>query len=170
MRIATIALTLGAVIAASGCSRIGSDSGLNPLRWFGGGSQAPTTLEPRGGWTTQADDPRQPVPQILSAGFSPMNEGQLLVVQAFAPVKGWWDLEIITEEIQPAGQLRPGLDGILRLVLVGNPPLEGSPEASLPANPQVDQMNVALPISTIQLSRIREIQIRSATGGVSLRP
>ena len=59
---------------------------------------------------------------------------------------------------------------MLRLVLVGNPPLTGSPEASMPANPQVDQLTVALPISTIKLSRIREIQIRSASGAVSLRP
>ncbi|TKW67136.1 MAG: hypothetical protein DI616_08695 [Paracoccus denitrificans] len=169
MRIATIALTTCTVLAASGCGRFGSDSGLNPLGWFGG-KQAPTTLEPRGGWQTQSDDPRDPVPQILSAGFQPMNEGRLLVVQAFAPVKGWWNLEIITEEVQPENQLRPGLDGILRLVLVGNPPLTGSPEASMPANPQVDQLTVALPISTNQLSRIREIQIRSASGGVSLRP
>ena len=75
--------------------------------------------------------------------------------------KGW-----ISHEIQPADQRRPGLDGVLRLVLVGNPPLIGSPEANMPANPQVDQLTVALPISTIQLSRIREIQIRSASGGV----
>ena len=169
MRIATLALTIGTVLAASGCSRFGSDSGLNPFGWFGG-SDAPSTLEPRGGWKTKSDDPRQQVPQILSAGFQPMNEGKLLVVQAFAPVKGWWDLEIITEEIQPADQLRPGLDGVLRLVLVGNPPLIGSPEANMPANPQVDQLTVALPISTIQLSRIREIQISSASGGVTLRP
>lgn len=169
MRIATFALTLGAILAVSGCSRFGSDSGLNPFGWFGG-SRAPTTLEPRGGWKEQADDPRELVPQILSAGFQPMNEGKLLVVQAYAPVKGWWDLEIVTEEVQPENQLRPGLDGVLRLVLVGNPPLTGSPEASMAANPQVDQMTVALPISTIKLSRIREIQIRSASGGVTLRP
>lgn len=169
MRIAKLALIIGAVLAASGCGRFGSDSGLNPFGWFGG-SKPPATLEPRGGWKAQSDDPREPVPQILSAGFQPMNEGKLLVVQAFAPVKGWWALEIITEEIQPANQLRPGPDGVLRLVLVGNPPLIGSPEASMPANPQVDQLNVALPISTIQLSRIREIQIRSGTGGVTLRP
>ncbi|MDO5642695.1 MAG: hypothetical protein Q4G26_09975 [Paracoccus sp. (in: a-proteobacteria)] len=169
MRIVTIALTLGAVLAVSACNRIGSDSGLNPLRWFGG-ETTPTTLEPRGGWTLQSDDPRQPVPQILSAGMQPLNEGKLLVVQAFAPVKGWWDLELITEEIQPEGQLRPGLDGILRLVLVGNPPLAGSPQAAMPANSQADQLTVALPISTNQLSRIREIQIRSGSGGVSLRP
>ncbi len=76
----------------------------------------------------------------------------------------------MTEEVQPENQLRPGLDGVLRLVLVGNPPLTGSTEAALPANPQVDQLTVALPISTTKLSRIREIQIRSATGGVTLRP
>ncbi len=85
MRIVTLALTIGTVIAASGCSRFGSDSGLNPLGWFGG-EKAPTTLEPKGGWKSKADDPRQPVPQILSASFQPMNEGKLLVVQAFAPV------------------------------------------------------------------------------------
>lgn len=169
MRIATLALTLGAVLLASGCSRFGSDSGLNPFGWFGGGSRAPATLEPEGGWARQGED-RQPVPQILSAALEPLNEGELLMVRAFAPVKGWWDLELITERVQPAGQLRPDDDGILRLVLVGNPPLPDSPEAAMPANPAADVLTVALPISTIQLSRLRGIEIRSASGGVALRP
>ncbi|SDD64035.1 hypothetical protein SAMN05421538_102108 [Paracoccus isoporae] len=169
MRIATLALTLGAVLLASGCSRFGSDSGLNPLRWLGGGSRIPATLEPEDGWARQ-DEARQPVPQILSAGMEPLNEGELLVVRAFAPVKGWWDLEIVTERVQPANQLRPDDDGILRLVLIGNPPLPDSPEAAMPANPAADVLTVALPISTIQLSRLRGIEIRSASGGVALRP
>ncbi|MFV0410429.1 MAG: hypothetical protein ACK5LJ_12275 [Paracoccus sp. (in: a-proteobacteria)] len=165
MRIVTIALTLGAVLGLSACS---GDSGWNPLNW--GKPSAPTTLEPRGGWKTADEDPRQPVPQILSAGFQPLNEGKLLTAQAFAPIKGWWGLEIITERAQPAGQLRPDGDGILRLILVGNPPLLGSPQAALPANPQVDELNVALPISTIQLSRLRGIELRSASGVTSLKP
>ena len=59
MRVATLALTLGAVLAATGCSRFGSDSGLNPFGWMGGGSQQPTTLEPKGGWKTEQQDGRQ---------------------------------------------------------------------------------------------------------------
>ncbi|MFD1795614.1 hypothetical protein FQV27_04450 [Paracoccus aurantiacus] len=170
MRFATLALTLGAMLAVTGCSRFGSDSGLNPFGWFRSTPSVPTTLEPKGGWKTQAEDPRQPVPQILSASFQPLNEGALLMVRAFAPVKGWWDLEIITERVQPEGQLRPDDDGILRLVVVGNPPLPDSPEARMPANPQVDAINVALPISTTQLSRMRGLEIRSATGGLALKP
>ncbi|WBU54545.1 hypothetical protein [Paracoccus sp. SCSIO 75233] len=169
MRAATLALTLGTVLAITGCSRIGSDSGLNPLGWFGG-SRPAATLEPEGGWATPERDARQPVPQILSVEMEPMNEGQILLVRAFAPVKGWYDLELITEELQPAGQLRPDGFGVLRLVLVGNPP--AAEEATLPlaANPQVDILNIALPVSTIELSRIREIQIRSARGVTTLRP
>ncbi|WBU62788.1 hypothetical protein [Paracoccus aerodenitrificans] len=170
MRIATLALTLGAVLAVSGCSRFGSDSGMNPFGWFGGGSREPTTLEPEEGWVTRSDDPRQPVPQLLSAELEPLNEGQLLLVRAFAPVKGWWGLELITERPQPAEQLRPDDDGILRLVLIGNPPLPQEGQAILPASPESDVLNVALPISTVQLSRLRGIEIRSASGGLSLRP
>ena len=64
----------------------------------------------------------------------------------------------------------PDDDGILRLRLVGNPPLADSPEAQMPANPQVDVLNVALPLSTIQLSRLRGIEIQAASGGVSMKP
>ncbi|MDO5606141.1 MAG: hypothetical protein Q4G25_13365 [Paracoccus sp. (in: a-proteobacteria)] len=170
MRIATFALTLGAVLIAGGCGRLGGDSGLNPLGWLRGGTQAPTTLEPRGGWLDRSTDTRETVPQILSANMQPISEGRLLVVQAFAPVKGWWDLRLVTERAQPAGQLRPDDDGILRLVLVGRPPLQGSPEAAMPANPQTDVLNIARPISTVQLSRLRGIEIRSASGVVTLRP
>ncbi|MFV0292100.1 MAG: hypothetical protein ACK5II_02300 [Paracoccus sp. (in: a-proteobacteria)] len=169
MRIATIALTLGIILAVSGCSRLGGDSGLNPLGW--GRSSAPTTLEPRDGWNdTRADDLRQPVPQILSVGMLPLSEGKLLVVRAFAPYKGWWDLELITERAQLSDQLRPDDDGILRLILLGHPPLPNSPESHMPANPQVDVLNIALPLSTIQLSRLRGIEIRSAQGRVTLKP
>ena len=40
----------------------------------------------------------------------------------------------------------------------------------MPANPQVDVLNVALPLSTLQLSRLRGIEIQAATGGVSMKP
>ncbi|WBU58157.1 hypothetical protein [Paracoccus sediminicola] len=170
MRKAILALTLGTVLAAGGCSRFGSDSGLNPLGWFRAAPSTPTTLEPRGGWESRADDQRQPVPQILSAQLEPMIEGELLRVRAFAPVKGWFGLELITERIQPAEQLRPDDDGILRLVLVGYPPLLEEGAAPLAANPQADILNVALPISTIELSRLRGIQIRSGAGITSLAP
>ena len=86
MRIATLALTLGAVLAASGCNRIGSDSGLNPLGWFRGGSNTPTTLEPKGGWKTKADVPRSPVPQILSANYQPTETVEALLAQVQAAV------------------------------------------------------------------------------------
>lgn len=107
MRVATLALTLGAVLAATGCSRFGSDSGLNPFGWMGGGSQQPTTLEPKGGWKTEQQDGRQLVPQILSAGFQPLTEGKLLVVRAFAPVKGWWGVELVSARVHRPARCAP---------------------------------------------------------------
>ncbi len=89
---------------------------------------------------------------------------------SFAPVKGWWNVELISARAQPVGQMRPDDDSILRLRLVGNPPFPDSPEARMPANPQVDVLNVALPLSTVQLSRLRGIEIQAATGGVSMKP
>ena len=65
MRVATLALTLGAVLAATGCSRFGSDSGLNPLGWMGGGSKQPTTLEPEGGSPTG-----RPTGPIIAKGLA----------------------------------------------------------------------------------------------------
>ena len=169
MRIATLALTLTMTLAVAGCSRIGGDSGLNPLGWMRSTPKTLTTLEPKKGWTSR-EDQRPLVPQILSAGMQPLNEGKLLIVSAFAPVKGWWDLEIISERRQPGGQLRPDDDGILRLMLVGLPPVADETIAVLPANPQSDVLTIALPLSTLQLSRLREIQIRAGQNGMSLKP
>ena len=111
-------LCLCAVLA--GCS--GGGSGLNPMRWFGGGApKKPQSLEPKGGYQT-ADDSRLPVPQILSARWEPTTEGRLLVVTAIAPTKGWWNVEMVTQTPQPTGRIRPDADGILRLRLLGLPP------------------------------------------------
>lgn len=166
MRVSTLALPLALALAVTGCGRFGSASnssasGWNPMGWFGGES-APETLEPKGGYPDAKDDSRVPVPHILSAGFEPLNEGRLLLVRAIAPTKGWHDVELITERPQPTGQLRPDDDGVLRLVLVGNPPPADSADARRPANPAVDTLNVALPISTTKLERILAIEIRAA--------
>ena len=115
----------------AGCGG-GGGSGWNPLGWFGGGGQrGPQTLEPKGGYART--NQRLAVPQVLSARWEPTVEGRLLVVTAIAPTKGWWDVALVTETPQPAGRVRPGPDGVLRLKLVGAPPLAEDTAARMPA-------------------------------------
>lgn len=167
MRYLTPALILTAVTLA-GCSRFGSDSGLNPFGWFRGSATQPTSLEPKTGWNATSDL-RSPMAQVLSARFEPLNEGRLLVVDAIAPTTGWWEVGLITQVSMPEGQLRPDENGVLRLAVVGNPPRPDSKDATRPSDPARDKISVALPISSVQLSRIREIVIQAQNNAISIR-
>lgn len=144
-----------------GCSRIGG--------WFTP-DRGPTSLDPKDGYPTVADEARMLVPAITSARFEAIPEGRLLVVTAVTPVKGWWDVALITEIPQPAGRYQPDEDGVLHLRLVGNPPLPGSLDARMPADSRVDSITVALPLSHVALAGIEQIRITSAQNTVTLRP
>lgn len=151
-----------ATIALVGCGRLG-DSRWNPLSW---GSAPTRTLEPEGGYA-QVSDARPAIPQITAAGWEPLNEGRLLVVEGFAPVRGYSSVALVTARPQPGGRLAPDADGVLRLRVVGLPPAPGSP-AALPARPGVDQIRTAMAISSVQLARIAAVEIASAGNVVRL--
>lgn len=155
-------------LALGGCNRIsGLGSGFSG--WFSPQSRGPATLAPKGGYPTAADERRALVPSIASARFEAIPEGRLLVVVANAGTKGWWDVGLVTETPQPKGRYQPDEDGVLRLRLVGNPPREGSMEARTQADPRVDSITVALPLSFVALAGVEAVQITSAQNTVTLR-
>lgn len=151
-----------ATIALVGCGRLG-DSRWNPLSW---GSAPTRSLEPEGGYA-QVSDTRPDIPQITAARWEPLNEGRLLVVEGFAPVRGYSSVALVTARPQPGDRLAPDADGVLRLRMVGVPPAPGSP-AALPARPGVDEIRTAMAISSVQLSRIAAVEITSAGNVVRL--
>lgn len=157
------ATLLIATMAVSACGRLG-DSGWNPLSW---GSAPARSLEPEGGYT-QVSDTRPSIPQITSARWEPLNEGLLLVVNGFAPVRGYSAVALVTARPMPGDRISPDADGVLRLRLVGVPPALGSP-AALPARPGVDEITAAMALSSVQLSRIAAVEIASAGNVVTLR-
>lgn len=151
-----------ATVAIAGCGRLG-DSRWNPLSW---GSAPVRTLEPEGGYA-QVSDTRPDIPQITAARWEPLNEGRLLVVEGFAPVRGYSSVALVTARPQPGDRLTPDADGVLRLRLVGVPPAQGSP-AALPARPGVDEIRTAMAMSSVQLARIAAVEIASAGNVVRL--
>lgn len=156
---------IAACLILSACG----DSRLNPTRWFGGerAPRAPETLAPPKGYQEKVDA-RLPVAQILSALWEPTVEGRLLVVTAIAPTKGWWDVALVTEQPQPQGRVRPDADGVLRLRLVGAPPPADSAAARMPAQPGVDTLTVAFPLSSTTLRDIGSVTIAGGTNAISL--
>ncbi len=162
-------LAVLAVLALSGCGGFGSDSGLNPLKWVRAPrSSGSATLAPKGGYTDL--DQRQPIASLLSARWEPLAEGRLLVVTGLAPTAGWWDVALVTETPQPAGRLRAGADGVLRLRLVGNPPPPDLAQARMPAQPGRDTLTAALAIPYPALDGMSQVVISGAGNAVSLRP
>lgn len=151
-----------ATIALVGCGRLG-DNRWNPLSW---GSAPTRSLEPEGGYA-QVSDTRPDIPQITATRWEPLNEGRLLVVEGFAPVRGYSSVALVTARPQPGDRLAPDADGVLRLRLVGVPPAPGS-AAALPARPGVDEIRTAMAISSVQLARIAAVEITSAGNVVRL--
>lgn len=149
-------------LALTGCNRFSG--------WFSpSGGRAPETLEPKGGYPSIADERRALLPAIASARLEVIPEGRLLVVTANAPVKGWWNVELIPETPQPRGRYQPDEDGVLRLRLVGHPPLPGSADAAMPADPRVDSITAALSLPHAMLAGVTQIQVTAAANTVSLR-
>ncbi|MCZ0962680.1 hypothetical protein [Paracoccus benzoatiresistens] len=151
-----------ATMALASCG--GGGSGWNPLSW---GSPPARTLEPEGGYS-QVSDNRPDIPQITSARWEPLNEGRLLVVNGFAPVRGYSSVALVTARPMPGDRISPDADGVLRLRLVGVPPAPGN-AAVLPARPGVDEITAAMSLSLVQLARITAVEITSASNVVTLR-
>ncbi|MFV0383091.1 hypothetical protein [Paracoccus sp. (in: a-proteobacteria)] len=153
----------------AGCGGNFSDSGWNPLGWFGGGSGGTSdTLAPDGGFD-QSDDQRPGIPQIATARWEPLQEGRLLVVTGNVPTKGYHDAALIPASAHPGGRMSPDPDGVLRLRFVAVPPLPDNPTAGMPANPAVDSITAALSLPNIVLARINAVEIAGASNVVSLR-
>ncbi|MRX49598.1 hypothetical protein GI374_03885 [Paracoccus sp. S-4012] len=151
------------MLVLAGCG----DSGLNPLRWFGGGQSAgPTTLTPEGGYVSA--DPRQPFPRVTGASWEPTANGRMLVVTGVPPTKGWWDPALIGEA--PGRRVAPDADGSLRLVFVASPPLPGSPETAMAADPRADTITVARSFTNTELAGISQVVVSGAGQSLTLRP
>lgn len=155
------------MLVLAGCGRMG-DSSLNPMRWFGG-SQQPQTLEPEGGYPTAVQDGRVPLAHVAGAKWEPLYEGRMLIVTGLAASKGWWDVALVTEVPMPRGRIRPDENGVLRLRLVGKPPLADTFAAANPPNPASDTVTVAMTIPNAVLPNLREVVITGAANTVTLR-
>lgn len=167
MRIRTLAHIgcAAALLTLAGCGRSG-DSGWNPATWFGSNQQE--SLAPEGGYPTVNTDSRSGIAHITNARWEPMYEGRLLVVNAIAATKGWWDVALITEEPLPRGRIRADDSGVLRLRLVGYPPTEGSRESRSAPNPASDTLTVGMTLSNEALAGIRQVVITGAGNTVTL--
>lgn len=162
-------LIVPAVLSAlvvSGCSTV-RESRLNPLGWFPGRS-APTTLAPEGGYVATSGDQRPGIPQVISAGWEPLNEGRLLVATGIAPTKGFFSAALVTAAPQPAGRVSPDADGVLRLRFVALPPPPDAPSARIPAHPDTDTITVAMALSSTQLAGVTRVEIAGGSNIVTL--
>lgn len=161
-------LLLSAVMALTACGGRFSDSGLNPLSLIGSGSPRQQSLEPKDGYKAQETDLRQGIAQITGARWEALTEGRLLIVTGLAPTKGYWKAELVGQDIDATGRLRPDESGTLRLRFVVWPPVEGSPDARRVATPQVDTITTAITVSNNVLDRMRQAEITGAANSVTI--
>lgn len=173
MKPISLAILTATALTLAGCGGGGSgsaSSGMNPFKWIGGSKQQPTTLAPEGGFPSQQKDGnRAPIAVVTGAHWQPLYEGRMLVVTGMAPTKGWWGAKLVTEVAMPEGRIRGDESGVLRLRLVGLPPLQNTYSASAPAQPATDTITVAMTLSHEALASIREVVITGGTNAVTLR-
>lgn len=168
MKRTTAPLLVISALLLAGCGGRFSDSGWNPLGWMGPREKAPATLAPQGGYGASAAQ-RPLVPQLLDARWEPLGEGRLLVVRGIGPTKGYYDARLVTAVPQPAGRIAPDMDGVLRLRFEALPPSPDTAAARLPADPAVDAITVALPLSHTQLGAVSSVEISGAANLLSIR-
>lgn len=144
-----VAFCLAAMVG--GCSGY-SESGWNPSNWFGGSEPRETIVLPEG-----ETDGRPLVETVLSLSVEPMPGGAIIRARGQTPTQGWWQAELVPLDLDDAGAL------VYEFRIV--PPL-GTTAVNTPQSRQVD---VAIFVSDIKLSNVREIVVQGATNARSAR-
>jgi hypothetical protein len=97
-------LTLPALlICATALTACGGfrESRLNPLNWFGRAQPVATTLVN----PADATDPRPLIQQVLDLTVEPIDNGAIVRAKGLPPTQGWWEAELVPQEIDAEGTL-----------------------------------------------------------------
>lgn len=138
-------------IALVGCGGF-SDSGLNPMNWFGGSEPRETIVLPE-----TAADPRPLVAEVVSLKVEPMPGGAVVRATGRTPTQGWWKADLIAQPVTENGTL------VYEFRLV--PP----PGPTSVGTPQSRDVTVAVFISDIRLEPVREIVVQGSGNARSAR-
>ena len=144
-----LAACLCVVLAACGGF---SESGLNPMNWFGGSQPKELIVLP-----AEAADARPLVDTVLSLTVEPVPGGAIVRARGQTPTQGWWKAELVPLPVDDRGAL------VFEFRLL--PPITGT-RASTPQSRQID---VAVFVSNIKLEPVREIVVQGASNARSAR-
>ena len=162
MKKALLAITL---LALGGCGSIG-DSRVNPLNWFGSGSDARPQakapgegrLVPPGGFGLNRDD-RAAAGRISEMEVHRVRGGAMVRAAAVMPEQGWWGAALVPEnDGRPEG-------GVLTLRFVATPP----PQPERMGRESAREITAALHLEPRELDGVREIVVTGAQNRVSAR-
>ena len=145
---------LVALLALAACG----DSGLNPFRWFGGGSQDNVRLYPEGGFAERVDF-RDLVAEVTRLEAESAPGGVILHATGLPPRQGYWDGELTSD----TGFIPE--DGVLTLMFRIRPPLTPT-DVNTPRSREVE---VGLFLSRQKLAGVREIRVTGQSNTRSLR-
>jgi hypothetical protein len=138
-------LVLGLGLALAGCGRIGQ-SKLNPFNWFKKSEPRETIVLPK-----EQGDPRPLVDTVLSMQVEPIPGGAIVRARGLPPTQGWWDAELVPQELDDKGVL------VYEFRLL-------PPTVKTDVNTQQSrEIDVAIYISDVKLQNVREIVVQGAT-------
>ena len=149
-------ISLVALLWLAGCGGGNFVQNLNPLNWFGGGSgvrsvNGQPSLAPRRGYSAPVET-RALAQNASQARIERTPSGIIVKVEVAIPASGYDGVDLVERRDAPPG------------ILILEARLNGA------SGPVAGQVTAARFVSTEQLRRISEIQIRSQSGTLSLRP
>lgn len=153
MSLRSIAVFLLSAVVLTGCAAV-SESGLNPLNWFGDAESTETTAAP----VEENLDPRPLVDQITSLTIEPTPAGAIIRATGLPPTQGWHSAELLATGDGPVG-------GVLQYRLHAI-----APDAQTAVSTaQSRELRVAVALTDAELSQIRVIQVIGAGNIQSVR-
>lgn len=144
-------VVLGLGLALAGCGGL-RQSKLNPFNWFRKSRPRETIVLPG-----KKDDPRPMVDTVLSMTVEPIPGGAVVRARGVTPTQGWWDAELVPQELDDKGVL------VYEFRLM--PPL-GKPDVNTQQSREID---VAIYISDVKLEAVREIVVQGTSNARSAR-
>lgn len=150
-------LTVTICAALAGCGDA-SSSNLNPLNWFGGGSEPVEVVSPDG----TPVDPRPLIAQVTEAAAERVPGGVIVRATGLPPTMGYWSADLV-----PADRdLRPDENGVLALDFRALPPVTAQPAGS----PAAREIVAGFFLSDQTLSEVRSIAVVAEGNTRSVRP
>lgn len=146
-------LLLTAALGLASCGMV-RNSKLNPANWFGKSQEVTVAVQPTEDLDAKG---RSLIQNVLSMKVEPYKGGAIIRATGLPPTQGWWQADLVPRPLDE--------NGVLVLEFRVFPPVKPWPQGTQPSR----EITVALALSDIKLTGVREIVVQGAENARSSR-